>query len=31
LKKQNKFPTFVAQNIIEVSSIIENDKMEKTN
>ncbi|MDR3627419.1 MAG: HAD family hydrolase [Ignavibacteriaceae bacterium] len=31
LKKQNKFPTFVAQNIIEVSSIIKNDKMEKTN
>ena len=31
LKKQNKFPTFVALNIIEVSSIIKNDKMEKTN
>jgi D,D-heptose 1,7-bisphosphate phosphatase len=31
LKKQNKFPTFVAQNIIEVSSIIKKDKMEKTN
>jgi D,D-heptose 1,7-bisphosphate phosphatase len=31
LKKQNNFPTFVAQNIIEVSSIIKNDKMEKTN
>jgi D,D-heptose 1,7-bisphosphate phosphatase len=31
LKKQNKFPTFVAQNILEVSSIIKNDKTEKTN
>jgi D,D-heptose 1,7-bisphosphate phosphatase len=31
LKKQNKFPTFVALNIIEVSSIIKKDKMEKTN
>jgi D,D-heptose 1,7-bisphosphate phosphatase len=31
LKKQNKFPTFVAQNILEVSSIIKKDKMEKTN
>jgi D,D-heptose 1,7-bisphosphate phosphatase len=31
LKKQNKFPTFVAQNIFEVSSIIKNDKTEKTN
>ena len=31
LKKQNNFPTFVAQNIIEVSSIIKKDKMEKTN
>jgi len=31
LKKQNKFPTFVAQNITEVSSIIKKDKMEKNN
>lgn len=31
LKKQNKFPTFVALNITEVSSIIKKDKMEKTN
>ena len=31
LKKQNNFPTFVAQDIIEVSSIIKKDKMEKTN
>jgi D-glycero-D-manno-heptose 1,7-bisphosphate phosphatase len=29
LKKQNNFPTFVAENIIEVSSIIKKDKMEK--
>ncbi len=29
LKKRNKFPTFVAQNLSEVSSIIENDLMEK--
>ena len=31
LKKQNKFPTFVAQNISEVSSIIKKDILEKTN
>jgi D-glycero-D-manno-heptose 1,7-bisphosphate phosphatase len=31
LIKQNNFPTFVAQNILEVSSIIKKDKMEKTN
>ncbi len=31
LKKQNKFPTFVAQNITEVSSIIKKDLLEKTN
>lgn len=29
LKKQNKFPTFVAQNITEVSTFIQNDIMEK--
>lgn len=31
LKKQNKFPTFVAQNITDVSSIIKKDLAEKTN
>ncbi|MCL5029741.1 MAG: HAD family hydrolase [Bacteroidetes bacterium] len=31
LKKQNKFPTFVAQNITEVSSIIKKDLLEKIN
>lgn len=31
LKKQNKFPTFVAQNIAEVSSIIKKDLLEKIN
>ncbi len=29
LKKQNKFPSFVAQNFFEVSSIIQNDLLEK--
>ncbi len=31
LKKQNKFPTFVAQNITEVISIIKKDLLEKIN